>query len=70
MGCKRIIMDPGYLDALNRPNVDLVTSPIDTVTEKGILTKDGREYEFDVLILATGFDFVGPCRPVAQDRAR
>jgi len=57
MGCKRIIMDPGYLDALNRPNVDLITSPIDTVTEKGILTQDGREHEFDVLILATGFDF-------------
>ena len=70
MGCKRIIMDPGYLDALNRPNVDLVTSPIDTVTEKGILTKDGREHEFDVLILATGFDFVGACRSVAHGRAR
>lgn len=70
MGCKRIIMDPGYLDALNRPNVDLITSPIDTVTEKGILTQDGREHEFDVLILATGFDFVRSCRPAIQVRMR
>lgn len=49
-------MDPGYLKALYRSNVELVTDPINTLTEKGILGKSGKEYAFDVLILATGFD--------------
>ena len=57
-GCKRIIMDPGYLKSLNRSNVELVTDGIDTITENGIRGKSGKEYEFDVLILGTGFDVV------------
>lgn len=59
-GCKRVILDPGYLESLWRANVDLVTDPIDTITEKGVLGKSGEEYELDVLILATGFDVVSP----------
>ncbi|SCZ95827.1 BZ3500_MvSof-1268-A1-R1_Chr8-1g09824 [Microbotryum saponariae] len=55
-GCKRVIMDPGYLQCLFRSNVELVTDGISTITEKGLLGKSGKEYEFDVLILATGFD--------------
>ncbi|KAL8278353.1 hypothetical protein RQP46_009245 [Phenoliferia psychrophenolica] len=58
MGCKRIIMDPGYLKALHRPNLDLVTKPITSITKKGIMA-DGVEREFDVIILATGFSFEG-----------
>ncbi|KAM0753779.1 FAD/NAD(P)-binding domain-containing protein [Meredithblackwellia eburnea MCA 4105] len=55
-GCKRVIMDPGYLECLHRSNVELVTDGIDTITENGIRGKSGKEYEFDVLILGTGFD--------------
>ncbi|ORY55310.1 hypothetical protein BCR35DRAFT_322707 [Leucosporidium creatinivorum] len=55
-GCKRVIMDPGYLNSLWRSNVELITDPISTITEKGLLGKSGQEYEFDVLILGTGFD--------------
>ncbi|KAK4053089.1 FAD/NAD(P)-binding domain-containing protein [Microbotryomycetes sp. JL201] len=55
-GCKRVILDPGYLQSLFQSNVELVTDRIDTITEKGIRGKSGEEYEFDVLILATGFD--------------
>lgn len=51
-------MDPGYLQCLNEPNVELVTDPISTITEKGILGKSGKEYELDVLILGTGFSVV------------
>jgi len=32
-----------------------VTDSIDSFTEKGIRTKSGEEFEFDVIILATGF---------------
>ncbi|KAK9894108.1 FAD/NAD(P)-binding domain-containing protein, partial [Cystobasidium minutum MCA 4210] len=55
-GCKRVIVDPGYLKALNNENVELISDPIDTVTEKGIRTKNGTEHPLDVLILGTGFD--------------
>ncbi|KAI5480947.1 hypothetical protein MNV49_006757 [Pseudohyphozyma bogoriensis] len=55
-GCKRVIMDPGYLESLHRSNVDLVVGPIDEITEKGIRTKDGKMYDLDVIILGTGFD--------------
>ena len=48
-------MDPGYLASLNRSNVDMITDPISSVTPGGIIGKSGKEYEFDVLILATGF---------------
>jgi len=56
IGCKRIILDPGYLQSLHKPNVRLVTDPIARITEKGVLCQSGEEHEADVLILATGFD--------------
>jgi cation diffusion facilitator CzcD-associated flavoprotein CzcO len=46
--------------AFNRPNVRLVDvsqDPIEAVTPRGLVT-GGREYEFDTLVLATGFDAV------------
>ncbi|TCD67197.1 hypothetical protein EIP91_000424 [Steccherinum ochraceum] len=54
-GCKRFVIDSGYLDALNRPNNDLNCDGIAKITEKGILTKKGDHLEFDVIIQATGF---------------
>lgn len=45
-------MDPGYLAALHRTNVDMITDPIATITKEGIRGKSGKEYEFDVLIRA------------------
>ena len=57
---KRTLQDNGsWLAALTRPNVELVTDPIDRVTPTGIVTTtpDGDEQEraFDVVIYATGF---------------
>ena len=63
IGCKRLCVDTGYYDTYNRSNVTLVDvsrHPIDTLTPAGLLTA-GREYRFDTLVLATGFDaFTGP----------
>ncbi|CAE6456439.1 unnamed protein product [Rhizoctonia solani] len=56
MGCKRIIYDPGYLESLQRPNVDLEWDTITGITEYGITTKSGKHYEFDIICFATGFD--------------
>ncbi|KEI40463.1 uncharacterized protein L969DRAFT_15820 [Mixia osmundae IAM 14324] len=55
-GCKRVIMDPGYLESLHQDNVELVTDPIDTIVDKGIRGKSGQVYDLDVIVLATGFN--------------
>ena len=58
IGCKRIIVDPGYLQSLNQPNVELIYDPSKEITTSGVLCASGKEHEVDVLILATGFDLV------------
>jgi cation diffusion facilitator CzcD-associated flavoprotein CzcO len=54
-GCKRPLLSNDYYPAFNRPNLELVTDPIDRITPSGIVTCDGRERRLDTLILATGF---------------
>ena len=55
---KRPPLDHGFYEAFNRDNVHLVDikdrEPISHFTENGIKT-DINEYEFDIIILATGF---------------
>jgi len=56
-GSKRICVDTGYFEVYNRDNVTLVDiskTPV-TVTPKGVKAGE-REYEFDALIFALGFD--------------
>lgn len=58
IGCKRLCVEIGYFETFNRPNVTLVDlndSPIEKITASGIKLKHG-EFEFDALVLATGFD--------------
>jgi cation diffusion facilitator CzcD-associated flavoprotein CzcO len=54
-GCKRIIISDDFFPSLAQPHVHLETTPISKITEKGVVTKDGKEHEFDLLVLATGF---------------
>ena len=58
IGCKRLCVDSGYYDTFNRPNVKLVDisrAPIERITPTGARS-GGREFDFDALVLATGFD--------------
>lgn len=58
VGCKRLCVDTNYYQTFNRDNVSLVSvreNPIERLTEKGLVT-GGREYAFDAIIFATGFD--------------
>lgn len=55
VGAKRILFCDHYYPALARDNVELLTSSIDSFTERGIMLADGKEHEFDVVIYATGF---------------
>ncbi len=55
-GAKRALIDDGaWLSSLKRENVHLLTDPIREITPKGVLTENGVEHEFDVLVYATGF---------------
>ena len=57
-GSKRPLIDTDYFETYNRDNVDLVDirhSPIQEITPKGIRTED-EEFEFDMIVFATGFD--------------
>lgn len=58
LGCKRIIYSNDFYPALTRPHVELVTTGIERITPRGIVTTDGRERPVDVLVCATGFDTV------------
>jgi cation diffusion facilitator CzcD-associated flavoprotein CzcO len=59
-GTRRVPLESGYYEVYNQPNVELVDikeTPIERITPTGIKTS-GAEYEFDIIIYATGFDAI------------
>lgn len=52
---KRILLDNGWFDTLLKPNVALQTDPVSAIHPSGIATAEDGLEEFDVIILATGF---------------
>ena len=59
-GVQRVPLETRYFEAYNRPNVHLVDiseTPIVSVTETGLRTSE-RDYEFDIIVYATGFDAI------------
>ena len=59
-GTRRVPLETRYYEVYNQPNVELVDitqTPIERITPEGIKTSD-REYEFDIIIYATGFDAI------------
>jgi 4-hydroxyacetophenone monooxygenase len=53
---KRILLDNGWYETLCKPNVDLVTQPIERIEPEGVRLNDGSLAEADLLVFATGFD--------------
>jgi cation diffusion facilitator CzcD-associated flavoprotein CzcO len=64
IGCKRILPSNHWYPALGRDNVELVTDPIERVTDRGVVTEDGTEREVDAIIFGTGFNVID--MPVAR----
>jgi len=62
--CKRLVLSPNFYEAIQRPNAELVTSPIDRIEANGVRTQDGVLHELDVLVLATGFKANAFMRPM------
>ena len=60
-GSKRLPCESGYYEVYNQDNVllvDVKENPIRRITPNGLETSDGKEYELDVIIFATGYDAV------------
>jgi cation diffusion facilitator CzcD-associated flavoprotein CzcO len=71
--CKRLVISPDFYQAIQRPNVELVTEGIERVEERGVRTRDGRLHELDMLVLATGFRadrFLRPIEVTGRDGRR
>ena len=59
-GVQRVPMETHYFEVYNRDNVQLVdisATPIAEVTETGLRTTE-RDYDFDIIVYATGFDAI------------
>ena len=59
-GVQRVPLETHYFEAYNRDNVHLVDiskTPLERVTETGLRTTE-QDYEFDVIVYATGFDAI------------
>jgi cation diffusion facilitator CzcD-associated flavoprotein CzcO len=55
IGCKRINISDDYYESLQRPNSDLITEPIISITSTGVTSADGETHECDTIIFGTGF---------------
>lgn len=64
VGCKRVVINSTFYKGIQKPNAELVTEGIERVTETGIITKDGKHHNLDVLILSTGFNAFNFMRPM------
>lgn len=64
--CKRPCFHDEYLQAFNQPHVKLVGTDgkgVVRLTEKGLVVKDGDEYDLDLIIFGTGFDIAPESSP-------
>jgi len=54
--CKRVLLGDAYYQALQRPNVDLVTEPVREILSCSVVTSTGKVLDVDAIVLATGFE--------------
>ena len=65
IGCKRILISDDYYQALVRPNVEVVSEPIERVTRDAVVTTDGVARPADTIVFGTGFETTGFLAPLA-----
>ena len=59
-GTRRVPQETHYYEVYNQPNVELVSileTPIERITRTGLRTTE-REFAFDIIVYATGFDAI------------
>jgi len=57
--CRRPLVSNAYYPVFNRPNVTTIGSGLGSLTERAAVAEDGRTFDVDVVILATGYDAAG-----------
>ena len=65
-GCKRIIISDDYYPALALPHVELITEGITAITPTGITTEATSTQDYDLIILATGFETLDFMHPISM----
>lgn len=55
LGCKRTVIDTGYLACLHQDNIKVNWDGISSIVEHGVVTLKGEVLNFDTIIYATGF---------------
>lgn len=63
VGCKRILISNDWYPTLYRPNVKVVTTPVERITATGVVS-DGVEYPADTIVFGTGFASTGFLAPI------
>jgi cation diffusion facilitator CzcD-associated flavoprotein CzcO len=63
-GCKRIPKSPWYYEAVQRPNVHVISRGVDEICPEGVIAPDGTVESYDMIVYATGFDTHAYCRPM------
>jgi cation diffusion facilitator CzcD-associated flavoprotein CzcO len=63
VGCKRILISNDWYPTLFRPNVKVVTAPVDEITGSGVVA-GGVEHPADTIIFGTGFTSTGFLAPI------
>ena len=61
--CKRLVVSHNFYDAVQRPNVNIITESIERIEKNGVRV-GGELHELDVLVLATGFHVDAFVRPM------
>ncbi|KLO83440.1 Uncharacterized protein Y057_1089 [Fusarium fujikuroi] len=55
-GCRRITPGNDYLESLVQDHVKVVFEGVSRFTPTGLVTSEGKEFDFDLIACATGFD--------------
>jgi cation diffusion facilitator CzcD-associated flavoprotein CzcO len=63
-GCKRPLVTDHYYPSLNRDNVAVITEGIERFTSEGILSREDIARNYDIIIMATGYDLAAVPFPV------
>lgn len=64
VGCKRIVLNNIFYDAIQAKNVHLETDKIKEINAQGINCEGNKQIDLDVIILATGFHPFNFMRPM------
>jgi cation diffusion facilitator CzcD-associated flavoprotein CzcO len=72
VGCKRVLLDDRYLEAIQSENVKMVQESVSKISNNSITTNAGNTFEnIDVVIFGTGFDsisFLAPIKILGKDK--